>query len=60
MYVYAFYGHKTGSYVPIYYTQGDIERFFKNAGHDGLKFYRHKDLTFGTLVHNLPISLNEQ
>lgn len=58
-YVFTKYGYKTNGYKPFYYKSKDIYSCFKN-GSSNISFYRNKKLSFGTLVHNLPINLIEE
>jgi SAM-dependent methyltransferase len=55
-FVYMKYGHKTDGYQPQYYKSEEILDCFTNY-QTNLNFFRHKKLSFGTLLYNLPIKI---
>jgi len=50
-YVFSFYGHKSGGYVPKYWRREDLARA---VGGRPLSFLSDKKLGLGAIVHNLP------
>lgn len=53
LYVFLAYGHKTGRYVPRYFSMGEIFSRLSRHGFKNLKVVRNKKMSFGAFVHNL-------
>jgi SAM-dependent methyltransferase len=54
LYVYLFYGHRTKTYVPRYYTHQQLIDIFTSFYGSPPAFFRSPLLSFGTFVHHLP------
>ena len=54
MYVYCLYGHRTKSYVPRYYTSTEMAEIFQSGYGSAPQCFRSPELSFGSLVFQLP------
>ncbi len=55
IYVYLAYGHRTGSYVPRYYTVTELKSRIQRYNPKDVRIFRHSKLSFGTFISDLPI-----
>lgn len=53
-YVFCMYGHRTGPYVPQYYTEAQMRELFASSYGEPVQFFRLRALSFGTFVSRLP------
>lgn len=54
LYVYCLYGHRTGSYVPRYYTSAELFAIFQSCYGSAPQCFRSSELSFGSLMFHLP------
>jgi SAM-dependent methyltransferase len=54
MYIYLFYGHRTKTYVPRYYTEQQIREVFSPFSEMAPDIFRSPKLSFGAFIHHLP------
>lgn len=54
IYIYLFYGHRTKTYVPRYYTEEQILKTFAPFCASPPKIFRSPELSFGAFAHHLP------
>jgi SAM-dependent methyltransferase len=57
LYVHLSYGRKSQSYVPRYYKTKKIEDLMKKNSNKEVCIFRHKRLSFGTLISSFPIKI---
>ena len=60
LYVYLSYGRRTGSYLPRYYANAEMEALAMPRHNDKLYIYRDSRLSFGALISTLPIDETEK
>ncbi|MBK8574351.1 MAG: class I SAM-dependent methyltransferase [Elusimicrobia bacterium] len=54
MYIYLFYGHRTKTYVPRYYTEQQIREVISPFSEMAPNIFRSPKLSFGAFIHHLP------
>lgn len=54
-YVYLAYGHRTGAYVPRYFTADHLPNLARPHHPGPYRVWRHRRLSFGALITTLPI-----
>lgn len=59
IYVYLMYGYKNNQNIPKYFTENELRMALDNKMPARLKFFRHSKLSFGTLVYDLPKSIEK-
>lgn len=54
LYVHLAYGHRTGSYVPRYYSTAEIEDIIRRHGAKPMRVVRARRISFGAILTSLP------